>query len=210
MKDKGKWKQLFSKKENFLVLLLVGILLLVIAWPASGSFESNHSDSKSGTVVSEQVIDGNRNAASSEGGDGTEEAYARGLETQLEEILSVMEGVGQVKVMITIKDSGETYVEKDTPSVKSAVTEVDAQGSRNTSDIDMGEETVYMTETDGTKIPYVIRTTKPEVAGVLVAAEGGGSEKVSKNITDAIMSLFGLEAHKIIIVKMISEQSPAG
>ena len=41
----------------------------------------------------------------------------------------------------------------------------------------------------------------PEIAGVLVVADGGDNAVVVKNITDAIRALFGVEAHKIQIMK---------
>ena len=45
----------------------------------------------------------------------------------------------------------------------------------------------------------------PQVEGVAVSAEGGGNAKTVQNITEAIQALFGIEAHKIKIVKMISQ-----
>ena len=40
------------------------------------------------------------------------------------------------------------------------------------------------------------------MTGVLVSAEGGGDPVVVKNIQEAVMSLFQLEAHKIKVMKM--------
>ena len=40
------------------------------------------------------------------------------------------------------------------------------------------------------------------MAGVLVLAQGADSAVVKKDITDAVMALFGLEAHKIKVMKM--------
>ena len=41
-----------------------------------------------------------------------------------------------------------------------------------------------------------------QVTGVLVSAEGGGDPVVVKNIQEAVMALFQLEAHKIKVMKM--------
>ena len=41
----------------------------------------------------------------------------------------------------------------------------------------------------------------PEIEGVLVIAEGGENAVVIQNITEAIQALFGVEAHKIKIMK---------
>ncbi len=45
----------------------------------------------------------------------------------------------------------------------------------------------------------------PSVKGVVVSAQGGGNAKTAENISEAIQALFGIEAHKIKIVKMISQ-----
>lgn len=45
-----------------------------------------------------------------------------------------------------------------------------------------------------------------QVEGVMVVAEGCDDSAVSKNISDAIMALFDVEAHKIKIVKMSKQE----
>lgn len=41
----------------------------------------------------------------------------------------------------------------------------------------------------------------PEVEGVIVIADGGGNAVVVQNITGAIQALYGVEAHKIKVMK---------
>ena len=63
------------------------------------------------------------------------------------------------------------------------------------------EQTVYLEQADGTKTPYVIRETMPEVRGVLVVAQGAGDPQVVSEIKEAVMALFHLDAHKIKVMK---------
>jgi stage III sporulation protein AG len=44
------------------------------------------------------------------------------------------------------------------------------------------------------------------VEGVVVVAEGGDSPQVQTKIRDAVMSLFDIEAHKVIVVKMSGQE----
>ena len=96
------WKK-FSfknlKKDQLLILLLAGILLMVIAVPAGKTKEhaSSASDGNTGKTV----------RGTSDGTD--EEAYTTYLEDRLSRILSQIEGAGEVKVMITLKSSAEGY-----------------------------------------------------------------------------------------------------
>ena len=80
------------------------------------------------------------------------------LESRLEELLSNVEGVGEVEVIIMTGDEGNT----ENFSISS----------------------------------------KNEVTGVLVAAQGAGSAVTVQNIQQAIMALFQIDAHKIRVMKM--------
>ena len=69
-------------------------------------------------------------------------------------------------------------------------------GSRESS-----ESTVF-SQSDGDETPFVNKEILPKIDGVLIVAEGGADASVRKNISEAVEALFGLDAHKIKIVKM--------
>ncbi len=203
------------KKENFLVIFLVGILLLVIAWPAGGA-ENGKEPSKSGILDSNEGIIGlsEEKTQADAGGiwqerlsDGDELAvYRNSLERTLEELLSCMEGAGRVKVMITLQSSGEAVVEKDISSQQDSSEEEDSEGgSRISKQFARSGETVYASGAGGGSSPYVKQILSPRVEGVVVCAQGGGDQRVNKNITEAIQALFGIEAHKIKVITMSSK-----
>ncbi len=211
----GKKNSVFSvflKKDNFLIMILVGILLLVIVWPVNTGEEKNGAELWEGQEDTEDnMADTYSVSKSSEemiakGAEETMLAYATYLEETLEEVLSSMEGAGKVKVMVTMESSGEAVIEKDVVTQRSGTTEVDsAGGSRNTTDISRQEETVFEESKEHIQLPYVKRIDAPKVKGVLIAAQGGHNANVAKNITEAIQALFGIEVHKIKIVKMNSQ-----
>ncbi len=184
MKDwKNVWKKKKPKKDQCLILFLVGVLLLVIAFPSSCGESSSGIDEAavlSGTSETAAVSD-----------------YEAEMEDRLADILSRMEGVGAVEVMITFQDSGETVVEKDVAYVQ----EESSSQTDGTSDTrtESSEATVY---TDSEEEPFASKEIVPAIEGVLVVAEGGGNSTVAANISEAVEALFGLEAHKIKVVKM--------
>ena len=119
-------------------------------------------------------------------------------------MLGQMEGVGETEVMITLSDSGETIVEKDQKEQRNRIEESDAGGgTRTTTDQETEETTVYV-ENGNEKHPYVTKEVLPKVEGVLVVAEGGDDPRVISDISDTVMALFRVEAHKIKVVKMSS------
>ena len=118
--------------------------------------------------------------------------YEKQLTNKLEQALSCMDGAGEVRVMITFADSGESVVEKD----------ITKSGNEQSS-IQYQEASVY--EESESKQPYISQQKLPQVEGVLVVAQGGGDSSVKQDITDAVMALFSIDAHKIKIVKMQKE-----
>lgn len=175
-------------KNQWLIILLIGVLLVIIALPTE---EKENKTTEDTTVIEQTVQDKNEM-----------EEYQKKMEQQLEALLSQMEGVGKVQVMVTLSGSSEMVVEKDVPQVQSQIQEGDASGgSRTTKENTWEESTVYL-QKDGDSIPYVIKELVPKVEGVCVIAEGGGNGTVAKNISEAVQALFSIEVHKIKVMKM--------
>ena len=189
------WKKKLTK-ENMAIMALLGILLMVIAIPVK----------KTETQKDQPAAPENKSIAS--GTQETEEegnpgGYAGELEERLESLLASMEGVGNVKVMVTLDSSREQVVEKDIPSTMDTTKETDSTGgSRDVINSRQEETTVYVTDSAGNKTPYVSKIREPSIEGVTVVAQGGGNAVIQKNITEVIQALFGIEAHKIKVVKM--------
>lgn len=182
-----KWKQ--WKKDQWLIVFLAGILLLVIAIPTGSN--KNEENKQNEGIFSETIQQSEQ---------ATDISYEDQLETRLEEILRTMEGVGQVQVMITLKDSGESVVEKDVESSYQTTTGAEEDNTQVTQQ-QTSETTVYENQTDEGG-PFISKETTPEIEGVLVVAQGGNNAVTAQNISEAIQALFNIEVHKIKIVKM--------
>lgn len=208
------------KRDNLIILILSGVLLLIIALPTKGNGAGGVGQGTEGTktvqnaggtggAMSQSTAgaspSGSGNAAGG-GEDGSSggtagEDYAGYLEQKLKETLSGMAGVGKVSVMITLASSEELVVEKDEPVSRSNTTENDsAGGSRSIYEVESRPQTIYRTQGSDSE-PYVVKTLLPKVEGVVVVAEGAGTGSTSKNITEVVQALFGIEANKIKVVK---------
>lgn len=176
-----KWKELLknSGKNRWVVFLLAGLLLLVISIPNG---EEQKLPAAQAEVADEKTLD-----------------QAETLAAGLERVLSRVHGVGKTKVLVTLKSDGKRLVEKDSSARNSSSKE----NSGNTDAENTQEEnTVYEKNGSGQEIPYVSEVLEPEVAGVLVVAEGGGDPVTVREITEAVQALFGIEVHKIKVMKM--------
>lgn len=192
-------KEKLLKKENMIVFVLLGILLLVIAIPLDSGKDKKQTDE----VAKKEEDELDSISADEEVFMDESMEYCLALETRIEEILSVMDGVGDVQAMVTVSTSREMIVEKDEPVNRATVTESDGNGgSRSTNESSFEYETIYETDNEGNKTPYVVKQIEPKIQGITVVAQGGGNAMIQKNISDVLEALFHIEAHKIKVVKM--------
>lgn len=212
-----KVKQTLLKRDNLIILILTGILCMVIAWPIPenspktndvyGLWDRNSGTINKSTNEAKQIQESFFTEEGALKGVSQETYIVEYLEKKLEDILSAMQGVGRVKVMVTLSSGGEKVIAKDIPLERNNIIENDSGGgNRSTNEMYSKEETVYSTTADGEKIPYVIKENSAVVEGVSVVAEGGENILVQKNISEVIQALFGIEEHKIKVVKMKQEE----
>ena len=102
------WKDRM-KKENLVVLLIVGLLLLVLALPV----EKEDAQKAEKEVETAQK--------------DTAQSWQQEMENHLQEILEQVEGVGKTRVFLTCESSGRKVVEKDETET---VYEKDAKGNQ--------------------------------------------------------------------------------
>ncbi|MCM1117784.1 MAG: stage III sporulation protein AG [bacterium] len=187
------------KKDNLLILLLAGVLLVVIALPADRS-GGRQEDSTQRQVANSRDEAAYKSDAEDTGFEDLEE-YAAYLERRLESMLSNINGVGTVQVMITLKTTQELVLEKDRQTQSSNTTEEDNQGGhRYVGQVNQSESTVY--HSSGNNEPYVVKTLLPQIEGVVVVAQGAGTGNINRSITDVVLALFDVEIHKVKVVKM--------
>ena len=181
-----KIKEKKLKRSDWLILVLAGILILIIALP------TDTKEKKQAEEAKENILKENN----------TMEASKDEIERKLEDILEKIDGAGDVKVMITYQDSGTQVVEKDKNTSENSLEESDSTGGvRSTKEQQLQESTVYE-EVDAGNTPFVSKELLPKVEGILIVASGGDNQKVKQNISEAVLALFQVEAHRIKIVKM--------
>lgn len=184
------------RKDQCLIVILLGVLLCVISLPVEKSTVKSDISDRADDKISEHK----QSATGNESAD-----YVREWEKKLEESLLYIEGAGQVKVLITLKESEQKILAKDGTEDISETTETDASGgSRRMTENRMEKNTVYTVDERGQDVPYVVKTITPTVEGVVVIAQGADIPRVRQNIIESIQVLFDIDMNKITIVKMKS------
>lgn len=181
-----KIKEKKLKRSDWLILVLAGILILIIALPTDTKGKKQAEEAKENISKENNIMEASKDE----------------IEQKLEDILEKIDGAGEVKVMITYQDSGTQVVEKDKNTSENSVEESDSTGGvRSTKEQQLQESTVYE-EADAGNTPFVSKELLPKVEGILIVASGGDNQKVKQNISEAVLALFQVEAHRIKIVKM--------
>lgn len=185
-------------KDIMLILFLSGILIYVILLPTDNT--SSYLMKKKEDTSKRQIVTQN---AKDNPSDTT--SYKRQLEQQLEDFLSNISGVGNVKVLLYLDTSEKYNVEKDKvtkKSVSDSKKNSDNEGTDKISQDEYSETTVYTVNSTGDKIPFVVQTDKPKVEGVIIAAQGAKDEKIRIQLIKSVMALFGVEANKVEVFTM--------
>lgn len=190
-KKKLTWKDIGMTR--LLLLLFAGALLIFLS--LSDIFSDGGSKNSEKDTLTKEVTT-NQTAQSSSLSD---------YEKRLKEVLSKVEGVGRVEVMITEKESKELVVLKDKPYTQETLNETDQSGgTRISSSTKSEEDTVLSGGTGSTAEPFITKEIAAQVEGVLVIAEGGANGDVAADITAAVQALFGVPAHKIKVLPMVT------
>ena len=199
---KFKWKM---GKDKWLILLAVGMIILILAIPSgpgSAGKTGTASESKNKTELQKGLVTElpEKDTAVAANADNT---YEEQLELRVRKLLKTVDGVGQVDVMIVLKSSKEKVLRVDRNTTDSSTVENDSSGgTRNITNKEQQENTILTGSGENTA-PIVEKEISPEIEGIIISAQGGGSPTVKAEISSAMEALFNLPPHKIKVLKRV-------
>lgn len=164
-------KQKNDKKSAFIILAgILGFFLLVL----SNFFTSDSIN------TTEDNVNSNTTAVM------TIEQIESNLEERLCETISQISGVGKVSVMVSISSAGEYIYAKNNKS-------------QNDSDSSSMENEIVIYDSGDGDSGLVVSIKSPDVLGVVVVCEGGGSAVIKAEITQLVTSLFGIGSDRVYV-----------
>ena len=172
--EKDGWKGLFrpenkNMRSNILLALMLGILLLAVG--------RSFSDAEEDAAGQPQTIT-------------KTEADDRETEQRMAEILSKVEGAGEVDVMLTFRQTEEKTVAHNETREENGET------------LRTEQTAILLEDGDGATEPLVLTEMSPVVEGVVIAAQGADSPAVAAALTQAAQALLDVPAHKVAVLKM--------
>ena len=162
-----KRKLLADKKALALIAVFLAGLMLFALSGASGGSDKKETDYNAAVASLE-----------------------KSLEARAEKLLGAVDGVGRVKVLVTLENLQEFRCAENTLS------EEDAQRTK----------TEYViVENSGEKTGLVLTVVSPKVRGVAVTCEGGASARVRQEVTNLICAAFDVGAAKVYVSAYTNE-----
>ena len=161
----------------FLTAGMIGILLIFIG-------DMDFSKKETATSASEISL----------------QQYKENTEKELTALLEEIDGVGEVKVMITLESGAENiYVQQE-----KTANDTRKHNTDNTSQEDVKttfeNEVVVVDQSDGNKA-LIEKTLQPAVQGVAVVCSGADDIKVVSAVTNSVSVVLNVPTHKICVTK---------
>ncbi len=193
------------KNKKFVNCLLV-LLVIIFLWLAVSNFIGDDSSLVKGNSENKPI--GAKEVLGQEEDGVTTSKELLDYETEqkekLENILSKIDGVGEVVVDIYFESSEVKVPATNSNTQNSETKEEDNNGGTRLTKQETGGETVVMKSNSSTSEPFITKTYKPQITGVLIVAEGAKSSKITYDIQKAVSSLYNLSLDKVNVYPMVS------
>lgn len=179
-----------DKKISIVISFAAGVLMLILSNTMFGEREDSIVDipiMQAQTQTEERVL---------------EMSYESMLERRLENALSQVHGVGQVKVIVRLRTGREIIIAEDYTLEESMTQETDSTGGNRTVESTRRQRTNIIISNNGVNEPLIIQEIQPELEGILIIAEGGDDIVIKDMLIRASESLLGIPKHKIQVLRM--------
>lgn len=182
-----------KKIENIVVLIIILIVTVIAINTIWNGDKKEAKKEEVETTTSKQLATTTKTSQTSSNDD---------VQSNLENILSNIDGVGKVKVLITYSQSSEVVAMYNENSKNSTVEEKDSGGgTRTTTQTDISKDIIYQEE-NGEKTPITQKVLSPKIEGAIITATGAENGTVKNNIVQAVEAVTGLPTHKIQVFEM--------
>ena len=118
------------------------------------------------------------------------ESFKQRTENELKEIISKIDGVGEVSLMLTLDGTTEYVYAEDVD------TETDED---NDSKSNKYKNEVIIVDSDGEEKALVKKIVEPKVKGVVIVCTGGGNSGIKERVTKAVSSALNISTNNICV-----------
>lgn len=172
-KFKEKFSEFVNSENKNKIIIAVGIIGILLILLSEVNF---------GTAQDKRDNDSDADYAS----------YVNSLNDELTELLSSIDGVGECRVMITLRNTSESVYAKNSDSSSS-------DNSKSNSD----EYVIYDSENGDS--PILLKENFPDIEGVAIVCSGGDNVAVKEKVIKCVSALFNISTNRISVAKLNSK-----
>ena len=200
MKGEVMLKEFFKKSEEgndkkkqieniivFIIILIITVLIINSMWNNSSSKGSKDKKDENSKVLAQTTT--------------TNVTEQKDLETELEDILESIDGVGKVKVLIKYSESSSVVAMYNETTSESTTKENDGGSSKDVKETESKKEIAY-TDEGGENKPITEKVVMPVIEGAIITAQGAKDASAKSSIVSAVEAITGLAVHKIQVFEM--------
>lgn len=185
IKNKLSLKRILESVQNrtglsskVLIIVIIGVLgLLMIA---------------ASELIPKGKADKSRDISNSPVDTSYSSSFKKETERELKEIISKIDGVGEVSLMLTLDGTTEYVYAED----------VDTETDENSdSKSDKYKNEVIIVDSDGGEKALVKKIIEPKVKGVVIVCSGGGNIEVKERVIKAVSSALNISTNNICVEK---------
>lgn len=163
---RGRLMELFQRYKYALLVVAAGVALMVLpALGAGGESETRQQSAREVEFETEQ------------------------LEGRLAEALSMMDGVGEAHVVLTLRSGPGQVLAQD------------VRQSAGAEQSESSQTTVVLSKGSGVEEAVILQQLSPQFQGALVVCSGGDDPSVRLRVVEAVAAVTGLGADQISVSK---------
>lgn len=167
-----------GKKSKYILVIAICLGLLALIWPVTRTDKVSNNN----TAVRSSEI-------------STDKKLNRELASELEYILSRIDGAGKVKVSISLASGGLRTYAANTRNESRSIEESQSGANKKTTETNVSRDLAV-----SAGAPLLVENKTPEVMGVLVVAEGATSAIVQEKLVQATATLLNISPHQVCVM----------
>lgn len=177
--DNPKRSPFTGKKSRYIMVIAICLGLLALIWPVT------RTETESGSKV----------VAGETRGNIGDKKFNQDLASELEYILSRIEGAGKVEVSISLASGGVKTYATNTRNESREIEESQSGLKKKTSETNVIRDLAVSAGS-----PLLVEDKTPKVIGVLVVAEGAASPVIEEKLIQATATLLDISPHQVCVM----------
>jgi len=174
--DGGDRPQFPGKKSRYFLVIAICLGLLALIWPVTRTEKISNTGVRTSEISSNKKLN-------------------QQLASELEYILSSIDGAGKVKVSITLASGGLKTYAANTRNESRSIDESQNGANKKTTETNVVRDLAV-----SAGAPLLVENKTPEVVGVLVVAQGAKSPVIQEKLVRSTATLLNISPHQVCVM----------